>query len=84
MNAAKFWELDVKSPPLMCGKQDGRAVAVIVTVVVDIDVDTDVIVFVARMVGHVEGKELEVTVRMTFEAETVIVEVDVQLDSAFE
>ncbi len=74
----------MKSPPLMCGKQEGRAVAVIVTVVVDIDIDTDVIVFVARMVGHVEGKELEVTVRVTVEPEAVTVEVAVQLDSAFE
>ncbi len=76
MKAARFWEFEVKSPPLIRGKQDGDTVAVTVVVVVVVDTDTDVIVFVAPTEAQAE---LDVTVVVTVEAETEIVTVAVQL-----
>lgn len=55
VNAFMFWELDVKSPPTIRGKQVGTAVVVTVTV----DVDTDVIVLATPTEGQVG---LDVTV----------------------
>lgn len=81
VKAPRLAELDVKSPPLIWGKQLGRAV--VVTVAVAVIVDTDVIVLVPPMEGHVKG-ELEhddpvVTVWVTVEAKGVIVAVAMQL-----